>query len=34
LGGKKEGGTPWILIISIIGLLGIGIAGAKMLGFF
>jgi len=34
LGGKKDGGTPWILIISIIGLLGIGIAGAKMLGFF
>jgi hypothetical protein len=34
LGGKKEGGTPWILIISIIGLLGIGIAGAKMMGVF
>jgi hypothetical protein len=34
LGGKKEGGTNWILIISIIGLIGIGAAGAKMLGFF
>jgi hypothetical protein len=34
LGGKKEGGTPWILIVSIVGLIGIGIAGSKMLGMW
>jgi hypothetical protein len=33
LGGKKEGHN-WILIISLIGLAGIGIAGAKMMGIF
>lgn len=34
LGVKSDSGPNWILIISLIGLLGIGVAGAKMMGFF